>query len=39
MAIPWHRIFGMALTQYFAGTAWRVDVESICRCNSNVSTW
>src|ERR1700677_2564608 len=27
MAIPWHRIFGMALTQYFANTAWRVDVE------------
>jgi hypothetical protein len=27
MAIPWHRIFGMALTQYFAGTAWQVDVE------------
>jgi hypothetical protein len=27
MAIPWHRIFGMALTQYFAGTAWKVDVE------------
>jgi hypothetical protein len=27
MAIPWHRIFGMALTQYFAGSAWKVDVE------------
>ena len=27
MAIPWHRIFGMALTQYFADTAWQVDVE------------
>lgn len=27
MAIPWHRIFGMALTQHFAGTAWEVDVE------------
>jgi hypothetical protein len=27
MAIPWHRIFGMALTQYFAGTGWKVDVE------------
>jgi hypothetical protein len=27
LAIPWHRIFGMALTQYFAGTAWEVDVE------------
>ena len=27
MAIPWHRSFGMALTQYFAGTAWQVDVE------------
>jgi proteasome lid subunit RPN8/RPN11 len=27
MMIYWHRIFGMALTQYFAGTAWRVDVE------------
>ena len=27
MATPWHRIFGMALTQYFAGTAWQVDVE------------
>ena len=27
MAIPWHRIFGMALTHYFAGTAWQVDVE------------
>jgi hypothetical protein len=27
MAIPWHRIFGMALTQYFAGTDWQVDVE------------
>jgi hypothetical protein len=27
MAIPWHRIFGMALTQYFAGTAWKVEVE------------
>jgi hypothetical protein len=27
MAIPWHRIFGMALTQYLAGTAWKVDVE------------
>lgn len=27
MAIAWHRIFGMALTQYFAGTAWKVDVE------------
>jgi hypothetical protein len=24
---PWHRIFGMALTQYFAGSAWQVDVE------------
>jgi hypothetical protein len=27
VAIPWHRIFGMALTQYFAGTGWKVDVE------------
>ena len=27
MAIPWHRIFGMALTQYFAGSSWQVDVE------------
>src|SRR5438093_10161378 len=27
MAIAWHRIFGMALTQYFAGTAWQVEVE------------
>jgi hypothetical protein len=27
MAIPWHRIFGMALTQYLAGSAWKVDVE------------
>jgi hypothetical protein len=27
MAIPWHRIFGMALTQYFAGSDWQVDVE------------
>jgi hypothetical protein len=27
VAIPWHRIFGMALTQYFAGTCWQVDVE------------
>ncbi len=27
MAIAWHRIFGMALTQYFAGTDWKVDVE------------
>jgi hypothetical protein len=27
MAIAWHRIFGMALSQYFAGTAWKVDVE------------
>ena len=27
MAIPWHRIFGMALAQYFSGTAWQVDVE------------
>lgn len=27
MAVPWHRIFGMALTQYFSGTAWKVDVE------------
>jgi hypothetical protein len=27
MAVAWHRIFGMALTQYFAGTAWKVDVE------------
>jgi hypothetical protein len=27
MAIAWHRIFGMALTQYFAGTGWKVDVE------------
>jgi hypothetical protein len=27
MAIPWHRIFGMALTQYFAGTDWQVDAE------------
>lgn len=27
MAMPWHRIFGMALTQYFAGTAWKVEVE------------
>jgi len=27
MAIAWHRIFGMALTQYFAGTTWKVDVE------------
>ncbi len=27
MAIAWHRIVGMALTQYFAGTAWKVDVE------------
>jgi len=27
MAVAWHRIFGMALTQYLAGTAWKVDVE------------
>jgi hypothetical protein len=27
MAIAWHRIFGMALTQYFAGTGWKVEVE------------
>jgi hypothetical protein len=27
MAIAWHRIFGMALTQYFAGSAWKVEVE------------
>ncbi len=27
MAVQWHRIFGMALTQYFAGTGWQVDVE------------
>jgi hypothetical protein len=27
MAILWHRIFGMALTQYFAGSNWQVDVE------------
>ena len=27
MATPWHRIFGMALAQYFSGTAWQVDVE------------
>jgi hypothetical protein len=27
MSIPWHRIFGMALTQYFAGSAWQVEVE------------
>src|SRR5207244_3032489 len=27
MAIAWHRILGMALTQYLAGTAWKVDVE------------
>jgi hypothetical protein len=27
MAIAWHRIFGMALTQYFAGSGWKVDVE------------
>jgi len=27
MATPWHRIFGMALTQYLAGTGWQVDVE------------
>jgi len=27
MAIAWHRIFGMALTQYLAGTGWKVDVE------------
>jgi hypothetical protein len=27
MAIAWHRIFGVALTQYFAGTGWKVDVE------------
>jgi hypothetical protein len=27
MTIAWHRIFGMALTQYFAGTDWKVDVE------------
>ncbi len=27
MAVPWHRVFGMALTQYFAGTGWKVDVE------------
>jgi hypothetical protein len=27
VAIPWHRIFGMALTQYFAGTSWQVEVE------------
>jgi hypothetical protein len=27
MAVAWHRVFGMALTQYFAGTGWKVDVE------------
>jgi hypothetical protein len=27
VATPWHRIFGMALAQYFSGTAWQVDVE------------
>ena len=27
MAIAWHRVFGMALTQYFAGSGWEVDVE------------
>jgi proteasome lid subunit RPN8/RPN11 len=27
MAVPWHRIFGMALTRYFAGSGWKVDVE------------
>src|SRR6516165_1093841 len=27
MAIAWHRIFGMALTQHFAGSGWKVDVE------------
>jgi hypothetical protein len=25
--IPWHRVIGMALTQYFSGTRWRVEVE------------
>jgi hypothetical protein len=28
MAIFWHRIFGMALTQYFAGSRWKVEVET-----------
>src|SRR5438445_73679 len=23
VATPWHRIFGMALAQYFSGTAWQ----------------
>ena len=27
MTIAWHRILGMALTQYLAGTGWKVDVE------------
>jgi hypothetical protein len=27
MAIAWHRIFGMALTRYFAGSGWKVEVE------------
>jgi hypothetical protein len=27
MSIPWHRIFGMALSQYLAETGWKVDVE------------
>jgi hypothetical protein len=27
VTIPWHRILGMALTQYFAGTAAKVEVE------------
>ncbi len=27
MIVAWHRIFGMALTQYLAGSAWQVEVE------------
>ena len=25
--IPWHRLLGLALTDYFHGTGWRVEVE------------
>jgi hypothetical protein len=28
MAIRWHRIFNMALTQYLAGAASQVEVEA-----------
>ena len=27
MNVDWHRLFGLALMDFFAGSPWRVDVE------------